>query len=56
MRLTHEVSTADTDKEQISRNRSRIGKGVRIVGPKFSLEGSEYKSSTFENTADGKLG
>lgn len=53
MRLTHEVGTAHTDKEKISRNRT--GKGVRIAGIKFTLEATEYKSSTFENTTDGKL-
>lgn len=56
MRLTHKVGATHTKKEQISGNRSRTGKGVRIAGTKFFSEGSEYKSKTFENTADGQLG
>lgn len=42
--------------ENFYRNRSRIGKSVTVAGTKFSLEDSEYKSSTFGNTADSKLG
>lgn len=52
--MTHEVGTAHTDKEQISKNRT--GKGMRIAGTKFSWVGSESKPSTFGNTTGGKLG